>query len=163
MKFEKRMDLVVSEFLEYSKTIRTDILSAEYISKLEIELESKTKIGHIASCSNKDSKTVLISLWDGSTKKVIKELESKNLGFNISGSENQIIVSSPPLSLERRNEIVDNLKTSLEEYKIKVRNIRRDIIKSNPELKKKAQSHTDESILKLHEVFRLKQDTIFGF
>ena len=160
-RFENKIDYIVSDFEDLSKNIRVDILSSEYISNLEIYLDSKVKIKHLGSCSNQDSRTVVIQIWDPkSIKKILKELESKNLGLSISCSGNQIFLTAPPLSLEIRKEIISSFKKDLEDYKVRIRNVRREVIKSNPELKNKVQEYVDSSICKLQNIFNLKQDII---
>lgn len=160
-RFENNIDKIVSDFKALSRNIRVDILSAEYISNIELNLGSKVKIKSLGSVSNKDNRTVLIQIWDiTSIKKIVKELDSKNLGLSITCSGNQIFLISPPLSEERRKEIVSKFKEDLEVYKVRIRNVRRDVIKTNPELKNKVQDYVDTSINRLQELYDSKRETI---
>lgn len=161
--FENKIDKIVSDFEKLSRNIRVDILSSEYVSNIELCLGSNIKIKSLGSVSNKDNRTVMIQIWDiTSTKKIVKELDSKNLGLSITCSSNQIFLVAPPLSEERRKEIVSKFKEDLEDYKVRIRNVRRDIIKTNPELKNKVQDYVDTSIGRLQELFNLKQEIIKG-
>lgn len=160
-RFENKIDKIVSDFEELSRNIRVDILSAEFVSNIELNLGSKVKIKSLGSVSNKDNRTVLVQIWDiSSTKKILKELESKNLGLSITCSDNQIFLIAPPLSEERRKEIVSKFKEDLEDYKVRIRNVRRDVIKTKPELKNKVQNYVDTSIGRLQELYDSKQETI---
>ena len=160
-RFENKIDKIVSDFKELSRNIRVDILSSEYVSNIELNLGSKVKIKSLGSVSNKDNRTVLIQIWDiTSIKKIVKELDSKNLGLSITCSGNQIFLIYPPLSEERRKEIVSKFKEDLEDYKVRIRNARRDVIKTNPELKNKVQDYVDISIGGLQKLYDSKRETI---
>ena len=160
-RFENKIDKIISDFEKLTRNVRVDILSAEYVSNIELNFGTKIKIKNLGSVSNKNNRTVVIQIWDlSSIKKIVKELDSKNLGLSITCSGNQIFLIAPPLSEERRMEIVSKFKEDLEDYKVRIRNVRRDVIKTNPELKNKIQDYVDSSICKLQEYYNLKQEII---
>ena len=93
-----------------------------------------TAIGQLANINTPDSKSLIVQPWD---KSLLQEIEkgiiNANLGFNPMNNGDTIIVSIPPLTEERRKELVKIVKNESENSKIRIRNIRKD---SNHEIKK---------------------------
>ena len=163
MSFESKMYNELKNYKEHINNVRTDILKSEYILNLDVVLENKFKLKHIGTCSNLDLRTVSLFLFDkNNIKKVILELEKKNLGFQIKQDNVNIIISSPIMTEERRNQIISSLKNTTEDYKIRIRLIRQDTIKKKPELKKKVQEETDKSIKELDRLYLEKTTSIKG-
>ena len=93
-----------------------------------------TAIGQLANINTPDSKSLIIQPWD---KNLLQEIEkgiiNANLGFNPMNNGDTVIVSIPPLTEERRKELVKIVRNESENSKIRIRNIRKD---SNHEIKK---------------------------
>ena len=104
-------------------------------------------------------------------KKIEKGIEVANLGFNPMNNGENIIINVPVLTEERRRELVKQAKSEVEEAKIAIRNARKD---ANNEVKKSSdfsedlkknseldiQEITDNSILKVDQIFDKKQEEI---
>ena len=93
-----------------------------------------TAIGQLANINTPDSKSLIVQPWD---KNLLQEIEkgiiNANLGFNPMNNGDTVIVNIPPLTEERRKELVKIVRNETENSKIRIRNIRKD---SNHEVKK---------------------------
>jgi len=130
-----------------------------------------TAIGQLANINTPDSKSLIVQPWD---KSILQEIEkgiiNANLGFNPMNNGDTIIVSIPPLTEERRKELVKIVRNESENSKISIRNIRKD---SNHEIKKTdvsddekknyeidIQKLTDNFITKIDSVLKVKEKEI---
>ncbi len=119
-----------------------------------------TPLSQVASVTIEDARTLLVTPWDKSMVQAIdKAIRICDLGLNPATSGSAIRVPLPPLTEERRKELVKHVKSEAEEARIGVRNIRRD---ANAEAKQllKAKKITEdderrseESIQKLTDRF----------
>lgn len=86
-----------------------------------------TQISQVASVTLLDARTISVQPWEKKMIPVIeKAIRESDLGLNPSSQGDSIRVPTPPLSEERRKEMVKLVKTEGEDAKIAVRNIRRD-------------------------------------
>ncbi len=84
----------------------------------------------LASISVPDPRTLMIKPFDPSTLKAVeKGIIASNLGLTPNNDGKSIRLNLPPLTEERRRDLVKMVNQRLEEAKVAVRNIRRDIIK----------------------------------
>ena len=130
-----------------------------------------TAIGQLANINTPDSKSLIVQPWD---KSILQEIEkgiiNANLGFNPMNNGATIIVSIPPLTEERRKDLVKIVRNESENSKISIRNIRKD---SNHEIKKTdisddekknyeidIQELTDNFITKIDSVLKVKEKEI---
>lgn len=90
---------------------------------------SQSPVNQVASVTVPDAKTVLVAPWD---KKLIPVIEKAilvaNIGLTPSNNGEQIRLSIPPLTEERRKELVKQVKNEGENAKISLRNARRDAV-----------------------------------
>ncbi len=88
---------------------------------------SEVPIGQAANVSNSDSRTLSIQPWDKSMVAVIeKAIINSDLGITPTSAGEVIRISLPPLTEERRKDLVKIVKGEGENSKIAIRNIRRD-------------------------------------
>ena len=131
-----------------------------------------TPISQTANINTPDGRTLIIQPWDKSMlPEIEKGIEVANLGFNPMNNGENIIINVPVLTEERRRELVKQAKSEVEEAKIAIRNARKD---ANNEVKKSSdfsedlkknseldiQEITDNSILKVDQIFDKKQEEI---
>ena len=94
----------------------------------------KTPLAQTANVSTPDAQTIAIQPFD---KSLIAEIElaiiDSNLGFQPSNNGEKVIINVPPLTEERRKDLVKQAKIEIENAKVSVRNIRQ---KANDEMKK---------------------------
>ncbi len=132
---EERMGKSVVALEEEFAGLRTGRASAAMFDKLRVDYYgSPTPINQVASISVPEPRLVVIQPWDkGSLSDIERAILSSELSLNPSNDGKVIRISIPPLTEERRKEIVKVAKSIAEQSRVSVRNIRRD---ANDELKK---------------------------
>ena len=136
---------------------------------------SMTPLSQIGTISVPDARTLSVSVWDrGLAKSVEKALRESELGLNPASDGQLIRIPIPPLSEERRKELVKIAGKYAEQGKVAVRNVRRDALDGIKKLKKdneisedeekryenEIQKLTDETIKKMEEAFAVKEKDI---
>lgn len=135
---------------------------------------SQTPLTQVANVNTPDGRTLSIQPWE---KAMIHEIEkaimNSNLGFNPMNNGESVIINVPPLTEERRKDLVKQAKAEAEEAKIGVRNDRKN---ANNEIKKlekdglaedlcrnaeiDVQEFTDKYITTIDEIHALKEKEI---
>ena len=136
---------------------------------------SMTPLAQVGTISVPDARTLSISVWDKSLAKAVdKALRESDLGLNPASDGQLIRIPIPPLSEERRKELVKIASKYAEQNKVAVRNNRRDGLDGVKKLKKEnlnsedeekrfeneIQKLTDESIKKIEEMLASKEKDI---
>ena len=123
-KMSKSLESLSYEFT----TIRVGRASPAVLEKVAVDYYgSPTPINQMAAVSVPDAKTLLIQPWDKSTlKEIEKAILSSDVGITPMNDGTVIRLSFPPLTEERRKEIVKTVHKYGEECKISIRNVRRD-------------------------------------
>jgi ribosome recycling factor len=104
-----------------------------------------TPLNQVATVNVEDARTLSISAWDKSAIQAIdKAIRVADLGLNPVNSGTVIHVPLPPLTEERRKDLVKLLRGSAEEAKVLIRNIRRDANNSVKDLLKAKQITEDD-------------------
>jgi ribosome recycling factor len=132
---KEKMDKAVQAFTRELATIRAGRANPSLLEKITVDYYGMpTPIIQLASISVPEARLLVIQPYD---KSVIKDIEkailSSDLGLTPSNDGSVIRITIPPLTEERRRELVKLVKKYSEEAKVAVRNIRRD---ANDELKK---------------------------
>lgn len=92
---------------------------------------SQTPISGVASVTVPDARTILIQPWDKNMIRVIeKAILDSNIGLTPSNNGESIRLSIPPLTEERRKELVKQCKAEVENARISIRNARRDAVEA---------------------------------
>ena len=176
---KKRMEKTIEALKKDLGKIRTGRASLAILDGIKINYYGTlTPINQVASLSIPDSKTIMIQPWE---PKFIQEIEkaiaNSDIGLAPVNDGKVIRLNIPPLTEERRNELVKQTKKIIEQAKIAIRNIRRDMndkLKTlqkekkitEDELKKgqeKVQEITDEFIEKIDKIFEEKEKEIREF
>ena len=132
---EEKMKKTVANLKDSFATLRTGRASAALFDKIRIEYYGeKSPLNQVANISIPEARLIVIQPWD---KNLIGEIEkairSSELSLNPSNDGKVIRISVPPLTSERRKELVKLAKNQAEQSRVAIRNIRRD---GNDELKK---------------------------
>ena len=102
----------------------------------------------MAAIATPDPRSLSIQPWDASVLKAIeKAIQTSDLGINPQNDGKQIRLNFPPLTEERRKELIKGVSKTGEEAKVALRNIRRDAIEKFKAAQKKSEMTEDE----LHE------------
>ena len=157
-------------------TIRTSRANPSMLDNIFADAYgSKTPLNQLGNISATDSSTITIQVWDNS---IIKNIENSilesDLGVNPQIDGQIIRIPIPKLSEERREELTKLAAKYAESSKIVIRNIRREFIDSQKDLKKNSeiseddlkkilnevQKLTDNSIEKIDELLKVKKEDI---
>ena len=127
-KMEQTITFVSSELTK----IRTGRANPEMFNKILVKYyDNDTPLNQIANISTMDAITISIQPFDKtSIDDIEKAILESDLGFNPSNNGNSIMITFPPLSVERRQELVKVASKIIEDGRISVRNIRREMIQS---------------------------------
>jgi ribosome recycling factor len=108
--------------------------------------ETSMPINHIAGISTSGANLLIIQPWDpGSLKAIEKAILKSNLGLTPSNDGIAIKLTVPPLSNERRQELIKIVKARVEESKVSFRNLRRDASEELKKLERQGITQVDKS------------------
>lgn len=126
--------------------IRTGRATPAMVEHVKVEYaDTIMPINHIAGISTSGANLLIIQPWDpGSLKAIEKAILKSNLGLTPSNDGVVIRLNVPPLSNERRQELIKIVKARVEECKIVIRNIRRDTAEEFKKLEKDKEISQDE-------------------
>ena len=159
---------------ELSK-IRAGKASPSMLSGVMVEYyEAMTPLQQVANVSVMDARTLIVQPWEKSVlNDIAKGIIDANLGLNPQNNGEQLIISVPPLTEERRRDLVKKAKAESENAKIGVRNNRKDALDMIKELKNdglsedmmkdaenEVQNITNEFSNKIDEFFNVKEKDI---
>jgi len=125
---EHRMRSAIQVLHDDLSAIRTGRASPALVEKLPIEYYgAPTPLQQLASIGVPEPRTLMIKPFDATTLKAIeKAIQSSDLGLNPNNDGKVIHLNLPPLTEDRRRDLVKHVHHRLEESRIAVRNIRRD-------------------------------------
>ncbi len=141
-KMEKRIDAYASEL----KTIRAGRANAQVLDKVAIDYYgTMTPIQQVGSISSPEPRLLVIQPWDVTVlKEIEKAINASDLGISPQNDGKVIRLNFPPLTEERRKELVKTVKKYTEEAKIQIRNIRRDALEEFKKQKKDGEMTEDD-------------------
>ena len=141
-KMEKRIDAYASEL----KTIRAGRANAQVLDKVAIDYYgTMTPIQQVGSISSPEPRLLVIQPWDVTVlKEIEKAINASDLGISPQNDGKVIRLNFPPLTEERRKELVKTVKKYTEEAKIQIRNIRRDALEDFKKQKKDGEMTEDD-------------------
>ena len=141
-KMKKSVEAVENDFA----TVRAGRANASVLNRISVDYYgTPTPIQQIASISSPDPRTLAISPWDASAVKAIeKAIQVSDLGINPQNDGKQIRLNFPPLTEERRKELIKGVSKTGEEAKVALRNIRRDALDKFKAAQKKSEITEDE-------------------
>lgn len=143
---EKRMKGAVSALRQDLGSLRAGRASAALLDRVQVEYYgSLTPINQVATISVPEARLMIIQPWDRKMLADIeKAIQKSDLGINPSNDGQVIRLVIPPMSEERRRDLVKSLHKKLDEHKVAVRNIRRDIHDKLRDREKKKEVSEDE-------------------
>ncbi len=144
---EERMNKTVAVLERDYKSIRAGRANASVLDRITVDYYGvPTPIQQMAAVSTPEPRVLMIQPWDASTLKTIeKAIQVSDIGINPQNDGRVIRLSFPPLTEERRKEIVKDVKKFAEDNKVAIRNTRRDAIEKLKALKK-ANTITEDDV-----------------
>lgn len=140
------MDKSVEAFQKDLKRIRTGRASLALLDGLMVDYYgTPTPVNQLATLSIPEARQIFIQPWDSqAVPDIEKAILKSELGLTPSNDGKVVRINIPPLTAERRRELVKVVKKMGEEYKVQVRNHRRDANEMLKELKKDKQIAEDD-------------------
>lgn len=159
---KERMQKTLTALDRDLKRVRTGRASAALLDGIRVDYYgAPTPLNQVASISVPEARLLLIQPWDtqvvGSIEKAILK---SDLGLTPMNDGKLIRISIPPLSEERRKELVKVVKKMAEDSKVAVRNIRRDANEMLKDLKKEKEISEDEQFRAQDEVQKVTDEFI---
>ena len=144
---ERKMGQSIEAMRRDISTLRTGRATPALIEDLSVDYYgSPTPLKQIASISAPDARAIMVQPWDRQALRDIeRSLTQSEMGFNPSNDGNVITVPIPPLTQERRQEMVRLLKRKAEDSKVAVRNVRREGIDSLRKMEREKAISQDEN------------------
>ncbi|HSX41211.1 MAG TPA: ribosome recycling factor [Candidatus Saccharimonadales bacterium] len=142
-----RMDKAVEHLREDLRSLRTGRASTSLVENLSLEVwGAQQPLKAVATITTPDARTIMISPWDKNNVAPIEKLirETQSLGLNPSSDGNVVRLNVPPMTEERRREIVKDLGAKVENANISLRNIRHDILNEVKKLEKAKEATQDD-------------------
>jgi ribosome recycling factor len=159
---KRRMDAAVATFQASLASTRTGRASAHMLDQIKVDYYgTMTPINQMAQVSTPEPQSILIQPWDPSIlKEIEKAIQASDLGFNPLSDGKIIRVPVPPMTEERRRDVVKHLNKVLEEHRTAVRNVRRDGNDALKKLAKEKKISEDEEKRALEEVQKMTDEEI---
>lgn len=125
---KEKMDKTIAALKNELRKVRTGRASASLLDSVKVDYYGTlTPLNQMASVSVPESRLINIQPWDASMiKEIEKGILKANLGLTPTNDGKIVRVAIPPLTEDRRKEIVKQVSKTCEEHKIALRNIRRD-------------------------------------
>jgi ribosome recycling factor len=174
-----RMAKTIGDLENELKRVRTGRASLSLLDGIRVDYYgTQTPLNQMASLSVSESRLIVIQPWDVSAIKGIeKAILKSDLGLTPSSDGKLIRISIPPLTEERRKELVKVVSKMCEEHKVATRNIRRDANELLKGFKKdgdiaeddafkcqdQVQKVTDEFITRIDDIYKTKEKEILEF
>ena len=134
-KLQKQKKKTIEALKHEFSTIRAGRANAQMLDKIRVDYYgTPTPINQVGSISVPEPRTLMINPWDKSAMKDIETaIRNSDLGLNPTNDGEVIRLNVPALTEERRKELCKQAKKASEEFKVRLRNERRD---ANDKLKK---------------------------
>ena len=144
--FTDKMEKTCSILLENFNAVRAGRANAVVLDKITVDYYgTETPIRQAATVSTPDPRTLAITPYDSSMLKTIeKAIQASDLGIHPQNDGRVIRLVFPPLTEERRKDLVKQVKKYGENGKVAIRNIRRDAMEKLKALEKKSEITEDD-------------------
>lgn len=166
---EEKMEMAVAYLDESLSHIRAGKANPKLLDGIRVDYYgSASPISNVANVSVPDARTIAITPWEKSMfREIEKAIINSDLGITPENNGEVIRISIPPLTEERRKQLVKQSKGEAEQAKVSVRNARRDAIEG---LKKAVKQGMPEDVekdaeataQKLHDKYLKKIDELFA-
>lgn len=142
VKMKKTLDVLSKDLA----AIRAGRANPHVLDKITIDYYgTPTPLNQVAAIASPDPRSLSIQPWDAKTLKPIERaIQTSDLGINPQNDGKQIRLTFPPLTEDRRRELVKQVSRIGEESKVALRNIRRDAIDKCKTATKKSEMTEDE-------------------
>jgi len=143
---EDRMKKSIVDLSDDFAAIRAGRANPAVLDKIKVDYYgTPTAINQLAAVAVSEARVLTIQPWDGSVCRAIeKAIQTSDIGINPQSDGKIIRIAFPPLTEERRRDLVKEISKMAEERKIAIRSFRRDAIDKLEEQKKKSELTEDD-------------------
>ena len=166
---EEKMEMACAYLDESLSHIRAGKASVKLVDGIRVEYYgSAVPISNVANISVPDARTIAITPWEKAMfREIEKAIINSELGITPENNGEVIRLSIPPLTEERRKQLVKQSKAEAEHAKVSVRNARRDAIEGLKKAVKQGMSEdvskdAEGTAQKLHDKYMKKIDDLFA-
>ena len=147
---EDKMKKALEHLEKELKSIRAGKASPSVLEGIVVDYYgTPTDISQVANIATTDSKTITIQPWEKNMlEPIAKSIMESDLGFNPMNNGENLIISIPPLTEERRIQLAKQAKTEVENGKVAIRNIRKE---GNNDIKKMKDKGVSDDMIKTNE------------
>lgn len=165
-RMQKSIDSLEKDFAK----LRTGRASTALVDSIRVDYYgTPTPLNQVASVSIPDSRTISISPWDRSAfNSIEKAIMKSDLGLTPINDGRAIRINIPPLTEERRKDLVKMAKKYTEEAKVAIRNVRRDVnealkkLQNSKEISEDDLRKAQEEVQKTTDNFVKKSDQVLA-
>jgi ribosome recycling factor len=162
-----RMEKSVEAFKNQISKVRTGRASASILDSIMVEYYgTATPLRQLASVAVEDTRTLVINLFDRSLGSAVeKAIMSSDMGLNPNSAGSVIRVPLPPLTEERRRDLIKVVRAEAEQGRVAVRNVRRDAndkvkaLLKGKEISEDADRRSQDEIQKMTDAYIKLLDT----
>ena len=158
----ERMEKTVGDLQREMSSIRTGRASVHLLDPIRVDYYgAQTPLNQMANLSTPEASLITIQPWDTSQISAIERaIQQSDLGLNPMNDGKLIRIAIPPLTEERRKELVKQLHHMTEMHRVAVRNLRRDANEALKKLEKDKAISEDEGRGAHDEIQKLTDETI---
>jgi ribosome recycling factor len=140
-------------------SVRTGRANASLLDRISVEYYgAETHLKALANISSPDATTLMIQPFDRSTMRAIeKAISESDIGLTPNNDGSSIRLNIPPLTTDRRKELVKMVSKLAEEGKVAIRNVRRDAIDTFRKMEKAKEMSEDDSKSQQEQVDKLTE------
>jgi ribosome recycling factor len=152
-----RMEKAVEDFRKELASVRTGSANVTLLDHIRVDYHGTSMpVNQLGTLSVPEATSIVIAPWDPSAVPLIdKAIRTSDLGLNPTNDGKIVRVPIPPLTEDRRKDIVKHVHKVLENHRTAVRNIRRDIKEAVDKLEKEKKISQDEQKRTLDELEKL--------
>jgi ribosome recycling factor len=161
-KLRQRMDKTIESLLEEFKRIRSGRANASLVESLMVEYYgNRLPLKQLAGISVPEPRLIVIQPWDkGALSEIEKAFHKSDLALNPNNDGKVIRIAIPPLTEERRKELVKVAKGKAEDARVAIRNIRRDGNEEAKDAEKNRHISEDETKKTMDQIQDITNDYI---
>ncbi len=164
MEINDKMDKTIDTLKKHFSSIRAGRANGEMLSRIRVMYYgSEVPLKQMASINVADSRTLIVVPFDkGAMVEIEKAISKSELGITPMSDGNNIRLTIPMMTEERRKDLDRQLRKDAEEARVALRNIRRDILEKNKkeELSEDEQKHKQTEIQKITDSYIGKIDNL---
>jgi ribosome recycling factor len=152
-----RMEKAVEDFRKELASVRTGRANVTLLDHVRVDYHGTSMpVNQLGTLSVPEPTSIVISPWDpGAVPLIDKAIRTSDLGLNPTNDGKVVRVPIPPLTEDRRKDLVKHLHKVLENHRTAVRNIRRDIKEAVDKLEKEKKISQDEQKRTLDDLEKL--------